>query len=72
MAKGKAVWWVLEEKETNVHISHYRGPDKARAREVAAKKLKENPKVVLGVVRVSRVIALSVDSLKQSLPKDAF
>lgn len=71
MAKGKAVWWVLKQAD-EVLVPLYKGPDKKRAREVAAKNLNEKGKESLIVARVSALTVLSESHLKQHLPKDAF
>jgi len=71
MAKGKAVLWVLKQAD-EVLVPLYKGPDKKRAREVAAKNLNEKGKESLIVARVSSLTVLSESHLKQHLPKDAF
>lgn len=71
MPKGKAVWWVLKQAD-EVLVPLYKGPDKKRAREVAAKNLNDKGKDSLIVARVSSVTVLSESHLKQHLPKDAF
>ncbi len=72
MPKGsKSSWWVLTEKD-GVFVSHYKGQDKKRAREVAAKHLSSNPKDELIVAKVNAVSVLKEGDLKRHLPKDAF
>ena len=72
MPKGKTLWWVLKQGDKEVFVPLYRGADKKRAREVAAKHLNEEPEEPLIVARVSSLTVLSESHLKQSLPKDAF
>ncbi len=67
--KSRAVWWVLTEKD-EVLVKHYSGPDKTRAREVAAKLLGKEERVLVG--KLSSLAVLSSSSLKASLPRDAF
>ncbi len=68
--KKKAVWWILTEKD-QVLIKHYSGPDKKRARDVAAKLLGNEESRVI-VAKVGSLTILSSSSLKASLPRDAF
>ncbi len=67
--KSRAVWWVLTEKD-EVLVKHYSGPDKTRAREVTAKLLGKEERVLVG--KLSSLAVLSSSSLKASLPRDAF
>ncbi|MGH7744431.1 MAG: hypothetical protein ACREQ5_06360 [Candidatus Dormibacteria bacterium] len=76
MPKGKAVWWILRQAD-EVLVPLYKGPDKKRAREVAAKNLGDKGKDALIkdsliAVRVTSVTVLSESNLKTHLPKDAF
>ncbi len=75
-AKPKATWWVLTEKDGLLR-KLYSGPDKRRAREIAAKELgeladdpKDAPKVM--VAKISSLTILADSDLKRVLPKDAF
>ncbi len=70
--KSKSVWWVLT-NNGDVLVREYSGPDRAKARSVAAKLLSDD-KVKGEVIacRVSRLAVLSESSLVRSLPKDAF
>ncbi len=71
--KSKSVWWVLTRNDGDVLVREYSGPDRAKARSVAAKLLSDD-KVKGEVIacRVSRLAVLSESSLVRSLPKDAF
>ena len=70
-AKRSSVWWVLT-AEDGVLQKHYTGPDRKRAREVAAKILVEQPKKVVTVAKVSRLSVLAATDMRSVLPKDAF
>jgi hypothetical protein len=74
--KSSKIWWVLTEKE-GLLVKHYSGPDRSRAREAAAKLLsgeatKSNEVQKVIVARIASLKVLTDDSLKASLPKDAF
>ena len=71
--KSKSVWWVVTQKD-DVLLKQYSGPDRGRARDVAAKLLSD-PKKSEGGVTICKVSGLTVlddSSLVRSLPKDAF
>jgi hypothetical protein len=71
--RGKP-FWVCTEND-GLLTRHYSGPDRNRAREVAAKLLAEPSKGSSGavtVVRIGKITVLSAESLKAQLPKDAF
>jgi len=70
MAKGKAVWWVLKQAD-EVLVPLYKGPDKKRAREVAAKISTKRERIPHRCARLFTHY-LSESHLKQHLPKDAF
>lgn len=70
--KSKSVWWVLTQ-EDEVFVKHYGGPDRKRAREVAAKLLgDEKQKSQVLVAKIGRLAVLSESHLKRVLPKEAF
>lgn len=69
--RSKAVWWVLTEKDAGVLVKHYSGPDKKRARDVAAKLLADKESKVF-VGKLSSLAVLAPSHLRASLPRDAF
>ena len=69
--KSKSSWWVLTQ-EDEVFVKHYAGPDRKRARDVAAKLLAADEKKEVIVGRVSALTVLRSSDLKAALPKDAF
>ncbi len=71
MPKGNGAWWVLKNSD-EVLVPLYKGQDKKRAREIAAKTLSANPKEEVIVARVSALSVLKESDLKRHLPKDAF
>jgi len=72
----KAKSWSVITKQDEVLIEHYSGPDKAKAREVAAKLLGDPKNNKAGtdvlVAKVSQVHVVTPGDLKASLPKDIF
>jgi len=69
--KHTAAWWVLTQ-EDEVLVKHYSGPDRKRAREVAAKLVQADQKRDVLAVRVGSLTVLNASDLKAVLPKDAF
>jgi hypothetical protein len=72
----KAKSWSVITKQEDVLIEHYSGPDKGKARDVAARLLGDPKNTKAGtdvlVAKVSQVHIITAGDLKASLPKDIF
>lgn len=77
MARGKVHWWVMTATD-GVYSRLYSGPDRSKAREAAARQLRsaDGKGGVKGmqvlVLRVTAQTALTGETLRAVLPKDAF
>jgi hypothetical protein len=63
--------WSVFTQDDGVFAEHYCGPDKTKARNVAAKLLHEKKKPVL-IVKPGRLAVVTVDHLQSQLPKESF